>query len=82
MVAPENVEQSPYETSDGSKSYFDYFRMARFIAANIFIGRIFRLSSRVAYSGVFHSVDLPKYGFDSPKTSGAKGRFFSAHASR
>ena len=53
--------------------------MARFIATNILIGRIFRLSSRVAYGGIFHSVDLPEYGFDSPKTSSAKGRFFSAH---
>ena len=63
----------------GSKIYFDYFRMARLIAANIFISRIFRLSSSIAHGGIFHSVGLPKYCLDSPKTSGAKGRFFSAH---
>jgi len=61
------------------KNYFDYFRMVRCIATNIFIGRILRLSSRVAHGCVFHSVGLPEYGLDSPKTSGPKGRLFCAH---
>jgi len=79
MVAPENVQQLPIGNLRRVKDYFDYFGMARFIATNIFIGRIFRLSSRITDGGILHSIGLPEYGLDSPKTSGAKGRLFSAH---
>ena len=79
VVAPKDVKQLSVGNLRRIKDHFDYFRMARFIATNIFIGRIFCSSASIAHGGIFYSLDLPKGRFDAPKTSGTEGRFFSVH---
>lgn len=81
MVTPEDLQQRLKGNFPRIKSDFDYFRMASCIATNIFISRMFCLSTSIAHSGIFYSVDLPEDRLDSPKTSCSKRGFFSAHGS-
>jgi hypothetical protein len=82
VVTPEDIKERVIGDFRRIKSDLNDFGMAGFVATNILVGRIFRLSSSIAGDGVFHSAGLSKDCLDPPETSRAKSGFLSAHSAR
>ncbi len=79
MIRPKNIEQFLIPYFAWIELDLDNFGVSGFVGTNVFVGRIFRRSARVADRGRSHTFQLPKGLLDAPKTSRAKCRFLCFH---
>ena len=79
VIRPEDVEEL-IVTDDGRiELHLHHFGVPGVVAADIFVGRIFRRAARVSDGCIGHPASGPEGRFDAPETTGAKCRFFCRH---
>ena len=80
VIRPKDIEQFVRNSrSAWIELDFDHFRVARLVAAHIFVGRIFSGPARISNRCRSDTLQLPKSRLHPPKTSRAKCRFLCFH---
>ena len=79
VITPKNIEQVLVAHLRGIEFDFDHFRMTGVMAANLFVGRVFRRAARISARGRNHTLGITKQFFNTPKTSRAEQRLFDTH---
>ena len=74
MAFPKDLQQRLISHTRRIKYYANHFVVSGFSAANLFIGRIWRIAGRIAHHGHPNPVDAPKHPLHSPKAAHAKHR--------
>src|SRR5258707_4140693 len=75
MSLPENVEQLFVTHFCGIERHLHHFRMPGFVRANVFVGRIRRLSPTVSYRCINYSRHALKRGLYAPETPRSESRY-------